>query len=74
MFIMSVLSLSRIDGVQLCIYVQHLVWAYIVASVPVFLHKYFIANELESVHGNFAINLVSFSLVISLAYFVANLF
>lgn len=72
MFIMSVISLSRIDGVKLCIYVQHLVWAYIVASVPVLLHKYFIAFELESVHGNLAINLLSLSLVISLVYFVAN--
>jgi len=72
MFIVSVLSLSRIDGVQLCIYIQHLVWASIVASVPVFLHKYFITYGLDSVYGNLAVNLVSLSLLISLVYFVAN--
>ena len=46
--------------------------ASIVASVPVFLHKYFITYELDSVYGNLAVNLVSLSLVISLVYFVVN--
>lgn len=72
MFVLSVLSLSRINGVQLRIYIQNLLMASIVACAPIFLHNYFLAYELGNAYVNLATNLVLLTLLISLIYYIAN--
>lgn len=73
MFIVSVFSLSKLDGVLLPIYIQRLLGASFIASIPVFVHKYVITFELEHAFSNLAVNLVSLSLITTSVYFVVNL-
>ena len=73
MFIVSVFSLYKLDGVELPIYIQRLVGACFIASIPVFLHKYLISFELEGTFSNLVANLATLSLMTMLIYFVVNL-